>query len=267
MLRFWHGGDPIAVVAEEQTGGLETENRSLSGHSPIDKLSNEEKTVEIIQRHISALGGQSRLADLASVQAAGTIDTGDGELKPFSMVKKGEGRVRLSLGLESHHVLLGYYEGLGWRQVRVRGDVVDTRYLDAYETQSLGRNAVITNELYRSRNEEWTVSFLGEQIYDNKLCWVLKIEDMPYGELTLFIDKNTYLEVGRIQKHVDQNGEMVTSVSIYRNYQMVDGYSLPFFMETKNDDQTQTIVFEEIETNVGIFDTVFRVPEGAKDPT
>jgi outer membrane lipoprotein-sorting protein len=115
----------------------------------------------------------------------------------------------------------------------------------------------------------YTIEYAGEEDVQGTPTYKLKVTNKA-GEVSyLYLDKEYYVEIQRVDERTVRGQEMEMTASI-GDYKEVDGVMLPFSTEISvsgaPEGQTQTMTFEKVELNVDIPDSEFEMPEAPPAP-
>ncbi|MFT5778459.1 MAG: outer membrane lipoprotein-sorting protein [Crocinitomicaceae bacterium] len=116
----------------------------------------------------------------------------------------------------------------------------------------------------------YSVELMEEDMVDGVECYKLKLTKSPHiidGEEVenvqyYFFDKENFVPV-QVEQEIN-SGEMKgqTSVTVFSDYQEVEGLYFPFSVTQKiKDGEGQTVEFSEIELNPEVEDEMFHFPE------
>jgi hypothetical protein len=131
---------------------------------------------------------------------------------------------------------------------------------DVYE-KSKYQNYYPMHPLYNYKEKGINLEFEGKDSVAGKECYVIK-EIMPDSSSTeMYVDIVDYLQLLQRTKIKQPGAGDVVIETYYKDYKNVGGLMIPYFMEQKNNGETQTkMLIEKADVNVHIDDSVFEVP-------
>ena len=220
---------------------------------------------EVVEKHLTAMGGRQALGKLTSRKATGTITvaTPNGNISgPVELYSKAPNKTRLyvvldltPMGMNDTLTLDQKFDGTtGWALNTLQGD----RQITGNQLDNM-KNATFPNPLLNYKATGMTVELLPNETVAGKSLIVLKITPKAGSVLKLFLDPDTYLAMR--SSSVVNSPELgdVEQVSDASDYRTVDGLKIPFKSVQTVGPQVATIVLEKVEHNVPIDDAMFVV--------
>ncbi len=220
---------------------------------------------EIIEKHISALGGREALSKLRSRVITGTVivanPSGDiqGSIEIYSKAPK-KTRTFMKLDLKDY--------GIGEMLFDQRFDGTSGYIIDSIN----GNRDITGSQLENMRNAAFPTAFLnyreagisaelaGQEKTGDRDAWVLILKPTTGSESKHYLDAATYLLLKMVIKiDLPQMGG-VDQVSEFSDYREVDAVRVPYGMKITNPAQTLTIRFAGVEHNKELDDTMFARP-------
>jgi outer membrane lipoprotein-sorting protein len=221
---------------------------------------------EVIEKHLTALGGRPALGKVKSRQMTGEIvlSTPAGEIS-------GTIEVLNAAPNKTRTVIKADLSALGAGQL-----VVDQRFdgqtgyiLDSLQGNramsggqlDLARNSAFPNQLLNYKELGIAAKLDGTQKVGDRDAYVLVLEPTSGPVVRQFIDAENYLLVKSVVKvDVPQLGQEVEQATEFSDYRDVDGVKLPFKARATSAVQNYTITVTKIEHNVPVDDKLFVKP-------
>jgi outer membrane lipoprotein-sorting protein len=221
---------------------------------------------EVVEKHLAAMGGREALGKLTTRKATGTITvtTPQGNISgPLEAYSKVPNKMRLyvvldltPMGMNDTLTLDQKFDGTtGWALNTLQGD----RQISGNQLDNM-KNATFPNPLLNYKATGATVELLPNETVAGKSLIVLRITPKAGSVSKLYLDPDTYLAIRSwATVNSPEMGGDVEQVSDASDYRTVDGLKIPFKTVQTVGPQTVTIVFEKVEHNVAIDDTMFVV--------
>jgi outer membrane lipoprotein-sorting protein len=221
---------------------------------------------EIVEKHLTAIGGRAALAKLTTRKGTGTItiSTPNGDLKgPIELYAKAPNKTRAymtldlsAMGLSETMVLDQKFDGTtGWALNSLQGDSEITgNQLDNM------RNSVFPSPLLNYKAMGTTLEVLPGETVAGKSMIVLMATPKTGSASRLYVDPDTFLIVRSVATvNVPAMGGDVEQTAEASDYRTVDGVKVPFVTVNATAMQTATITLKTVEHNVAIDDAMFSV--------
>src|SRR5688572_17397346 len=218
---------------------------------------------QIVEKHLTALGGRDALAKVTSRRATGTVTVGTpmGPLSgPLEMIAKAPNKMLAqmridltSVGGPGEMVITQMFDGTnGWNLNSLQGDTaMSGDQLDA------SRNNSFPSPLLKYKELGMTAALEATQQVNGKPAHVVLFTPKTGPAERMFFDAESFLIVRTTSSiTLPQVGksEVVAEPSDYR---AVDGIKVPFKLVQTAAEQTITFTFDKVETNVTIDDARF----------
>jgi len=189
---------------------------------------------QVVERYVEARGGAEAWARILAMGWTGHIESGaNGSQKiPFLMLLRRPNATRFEV-LAQNQRLVRIFDGRrGWAQ-RPGGETgVDVRDYTPEEVRAALDSGGLDGPLsgYRAKNIQ--VELQGAELIEQRRAWKLRVT-FPSGDVQWhWIDAENYREL-RYDRTARNPMGMSGVVSVYlRNYQTVEGISLPLVIET-----------------------------------
>ncbi len=220
---------------------------------------------QVIEQHLTALGGRDALAKLTTRRSTGTatISTPNGDLSgPIEISYKAPNKTRAYIELD-----LSALGGSGTMAIEQKFDGTAGWALNSLQ----GNTPITGNQLDNMKNNAFptplmnykalgaTVTLQPGETIDGKSMVVLLFTPKAGSAVRMYFDPSTHLLSRTAAKvNTPDVGDLnqVTDVSDYRT---VDGVKVPFHVVNSNEVQTVSIVLTNVEHNVALDDALFSV--------
>lgn len=207
---------------------------------------------EILEKAIAALGGKSRISQLHSWQASGTIKV-SGIPGSYGAWKKAPNKKKESIDLKISKVDTAFDGEEGWRKQEENVYPILDRDLAQLKRESL----FLAWVSYRDAGVP--MEFKAEEIVDGKKAFRTEFSPPDALPEEFFFDAQDFLLLKEVSQIPCFDGYHKKTVR-YDDYREVDGVMLPFSIVHVSHIQIVSITIEEYRTNVALDDELFRNP-------
>ena len=217
---------------------------------------------EVIEKHITALGGREALSKLTSRKSTGTVTLGTaaGDLTgPYEGYAKAPNKSRAAMKFDT-------------TAIGGPGEMIIEQRFDGkagYLLNSLQGDADITgNQLDNMRNGGFPSSILmykqngvkaellPKENVGGKDAVVVLFTPKAGSPTRIYFDATTYLVIKTVTKVTTAAGEL-EQTSALSDYRVVDGVKVPFQVVNSNPQQSITIKLTTVEHNVPLDEAMF----------
>jgi hypothetical protein len=221
---------------------------------------------DIVERHLTAIGGRAALGKLKSRSMTGTVtfSTPVGEfVGPIEILNQEPNKSRVLIKVDLSSVGAGQM-------------TVDQRFngTSAYVLDSLQGNRDITgNQLENMKNGSFPSPFLnykekgvkvelgGREKVGERDAYVLILTPKIGSGLRLYLDAESYLPLKQsIRVDAPQLGGEVEQTTEFLDYRDVDGVKVPFQVKTTSPAQSYVVTVTKVEHNGLIDEALFSKP-------
>ena len=221
---------------------------------------------EVIEKHLTAIGGRAALAKLTSRKATGTITltTQNGDLTgPVELYSKPPNKVRAfivldltPMGMNDKLTLDQKFDGTtGWTLDSMQGN----NQITGNQLENM-RNDVFPSPLLNYKTTGVKVELLPNETVGGKEAIVLRLTPKVGSVTKVFFDPATYLAFrSSATINMPTMGGDIEQVSELSDYRTVDGLKIPFKRVNTTPAQKVTITLTTVEHNVPIDDAMFSV--------
>jgi len=222
---------------------------------------NAQTAEEIIGKYIKTVGGMDKIRAVTSLHRTGKFIGGGGFEAPILQDNKRPNMVRKEFSLQGLTGITAYDGKTGWK-TRPWGGKKDAESLGEDEMKEIIDDADFDGPLVNYQQKGNKVEYMGMDQAEGSDAHKLKVT-MANGEVRYYyMDTDYYVpikvEVKRVIRGAEQESEIY-----YGDYKEVDGWYLPFSVETgsKGDTERGKVVYEKIEANVTLDNSAFEMPK------
>jgi photosynthetic reaction center cytochrome c subunit len=218
---------------------------------------------EIVNKYVSAIGGQAAIDKIKTRVMKGTIATASGQTLTYEIVQAAPDRAYESFVAPRGAMERAVNGNMGWeKNPQGVSDIMGGQLADLKISLQLFRNLKL--------KEQYTSLRLGrkEKIGDREV-YVLTGTTADKKRERLFFD----VENGLLLRRISYNDTMIGIIpeqSDFEDYRDVEGVKLPFIIKLSTVDvgnPVSTRTFTEIKLNVPVDDSKFNKPAPAKPAT
>jgi outer membrane lipoprotein-sorting protein len=220
---------------------------------------------DIIEKHLTALGGRAALAKVKSRSMKGTmtLTTPAGDVSgPVEILNEAPNKSRLLLKLD----LTAF--GAGQMTVDQRFDgtsgyVIDTmqgnRDIGGSQLDNM-KNGAFPSPLLTYNDRGVTVELGGKQKVGDRDAYELVLKPKSGPVVHQFIDAESYLPIRVVVKvELPQVGELEQTTD-FSDFRAVDGVKVPFMIKASSTVQRSTVTITSVEHNTPIDEALFSKP-------
>ncbi|PQJ78978.1 hypothetical protein BTO18_07200 [Polaribacter porphyrae] len=215
---------------------------------------------EIIEKHIEKIGGKKAWSNIQSIQLRGEFISSQGSEEILSISKKGKHKGHKKIN--GKMVVQYTFDGVNfWDLDRKSGKLIKSRKDVSFRAKKEANE--FPSMLVVAKKLGYTVELVGEEDIMGISCYKLKIKKgktyiigKEVDDIAiLFLNKDTYLEVLKEEKHV-RGGNMI--YTYYKDFQKVEGVLMPFTINWFNEDRQSSINVKAYIVNAKIDDAIFK---------
>lgn len=210
----------------------------------------------ILARHLEALGGRAKLAQLHAIRLKGTLDLGADGVFPITLEAKRPGRFRLESRASDGLVYLRLFDGTkGWA-ADPGGPVFTMTDRDAAAEREDGFDGILLADAASGCRFE----FMEHQGIGGRDTYRVKATRKDNQASTHWIDTQTFLE---FQREVDRDtpAGRRTFVIEFSDFRIADGFVIPFRRQISQRFSAKQMViqFDQVVLNPEIPDSDFEL--------
>jgi hypothetical protein len=213
---------------------------------------------EIIQKHITAIGGTDNWKKITSVKMAGSVNAGGMEL-PVTVTKvNGKGfKAEFTINGMTGYMILT--PTAGWAYNPMQGQQ-KPEALTAEDVKQSQDELDIPGPLFDYKTKGCKIVYLGKDEVEGTECHKLKVT-LPNGkEQTMYFDATSYYHIRTVEK-TTANGKEEEQISNYGNFQKLpEGIVFPMSI----DEGEGPMAVKSVEVNKPVDDNLFKPAEETK---
>lgn len=212
---------------------------------------------EVLAEHFSATG-QDNLLKVNSQKVTGKVIQSGMEI-PFIQYAKRPRKVRIEATLQGLTLIQTFNGTEGW-VINPFAGVTTPQPMTEDQLRSIKYQADNDGMLWNWKDKGYQVTLEGKEDMEGTSCYKVKLVTEPGDVFTFYIDADSYIMLRQNAK-MKVMGNESESDNYYSNYTMVEGIAMPGKAETKMNGQlVVTLIFEKIELNPELEDTMFDKP-------
>ena len=215
---------------------------------------------EIINKHIEAMGGKEKLAQLKSLHMDITMQIMGNDAPASITVKEGKGYKSESEAMGQKIVSCVTDSG-GWMINPMMG-AAGAQPIPAEQYKETEDQIYATGPFYNYNEKGIKVELEGQEKIGDVDAYKLKVTNKDGGETTYYVDPTTYYIV-RVVKSGEMMGNPVTIAVNNSDFQKTDeGYVVPRTVETSFGEQfSMTAKVTKVDINPTVEDSIFTMPQ------
>ena len=219
---------------------------------------------EIVAKALAARGGIPAIRAIQTERLTGHISFAQAPAGPFLVEIKRPGKMREEIGFGQKTLVQTTDGASGWK-VMITNGTGDPVALTAGEVRNMAGGADIDGPLLNYAKKGNKVELIGKEKVGNKDAYKLKVTDKTGDVRYDYIDANSFLEI-KWEGQVENAGEKNTFASYFSDYRKVNGVMFAFAITSGTGDHpdAQKIVFDNVEVNVPLKDSLFGKPAASQ---
>ncbi len=215
---------------------------------------------EIIDKHIDAIGGISKIDSVKSQKVTGFMSMQGMDI-PITIYLKNNEMILVEIYVQGMKILQGYDGKMGWMINPMTGSKKPEK-MDDETAKSLKEEADLGGKLLKYKEKGYTAEFVGKEDMEGTDVYNIKITDKDGESTNFLIDAGSYLILKSKAKRKVM-GKTVESETTFGNYKKIEGMVMPFLIESKvtgMDVGSQKVLIDKVEFNVNLDDEIFKMP-------
>ena len=212
---------------------------------------------EVLDKHYEAIGGLEAWTSLQSMVASGTLSVGGGMMQgPFRGYQKRPAMFRLEFTIQGMTIVKAYDGITAWQIMPMTGSTEPVE-ADPMTAATIIEQSDMDGPLIGWREDGHSIEVAGTETIDGTEAIHLTV--VVRGTTSQFyLDANTYLPIQIKAEVMGMN--TTTKLSDYRN---VDGLLFPFLVEIDTEMGAQALIFDEVQINVAVDESIFSMNPNA----
>lgn len=214
---------------------------------------------EIITKHVAAIGGKEKLAQVNSIYIESATEAMGNEAPTKTYVVNGKNyRSESDFGGQTMVQVVG--DKSGWAIVPFGGSP-DPAVMSDEDFKAVADQVYVGDPLVNYSAAGGKAELVGQEKINNADAYKIKYTNKFGVETTYYIDPSTYYIVESI-KQANMMGQAVTVTTTYSNYQKTDyGIVLPYSANVDMGQFALTISTKKVEVNKEIDPKIFELPK------
>ena len=215
----------------------------------------------IIDKFIEASGGKEALEKIKTRKMTAVMNmTAQGISAEMTTHQKKPNKMMVMVSIPGVMESKQIFDGKkAWSTDSIQGD----RMLEGAELTQLAREADIAREL-RLKKLYPKMEVLPDEAVDGKSCKVIKATSTTGEEETWYFDAKSGLLNALSQSVATGPGGKMNMKMKMSDYKKIDGVQFPFKTVAVNPAMTMEIIIKEVEHNMTLPDSMFKIPEQEK---
>ena len=233
---------------------------SLSG------LASAQSVDEIIGRYLKSIGGLDKIHAVKTLRRNGKFIGGGGFEAVVTQENKRSNLVRGEFSLQGMTAINAYDGSTGWKIEPWNGKK-DPEAMGEEEMKSILEDADFDGPLVDYQKKGYKIEFVGTDKFEGTDTVKLRIAK-PNGDVYIYhLDTDYYVPIKIDTKRFVRGAEREYE-TVLGDYKEVAGWFLPYSIETnvKGRPDKSKVVYDQIQPNVEIDDTRFKMPTVAGSP-
>ena len=215
---------------------------------------------EIIEKHIDAIGGRSKLDSIKSQKVTGFMNMQGMDI-PITVYSKNNEMILVEIYVQGMKIIQGYDGKMGWMINPMQGSKKPEK-MDDETAKSLKEEADLGGKLLKYKEKGYTAELIGKEDMEGTDVYNVKMTDNDGETTNYLIDAGSYLILKSKAKRKVM-GKMVENETIFGNYKKIDGMMMPLLIESKvagMEMASQKVLIDKVEFNVNLDDEIFKMP-------
>ncbi|HTR02979.1 MAG TPA: outer membrane lipoprotein-sorting protein, partial [Thermoanaerobaculia bacterium] len=217
---------------------------------------------EIVVKYVEKIGGIAKIEAVKTLKRSGKFRGGGGFEAKFVELNKRPDLVREEITYQGLTGVNAFDGKTGWKIDPFQGKK-DPEPLGEDELKDIIEDSVFDGQLVHYREKGNTIEFGGTEPVEGSDTWKLKVT-LKNGDVSYYyIDTEDFVPIKIEYKRMIRGAEQVLDV-FPGDYKAVDGWYVPHSYEQgrPGSSQRSSFVFERIEANVPLDDSLFAKPAG-----
>jgi hypothetical protein len=217
---------------------------------------------EIIASYVAKIGGADKMAAVKTLKKTGKFTGGGGFEAKLVEENKRENMIRQEFTLQGMTAITAYDGKEGWKIEPFQGKK-DVEPLGEDELKQVVEDSDFDGPLVRYKEKGNKVELVGKEPVEGTDAWKLKVTLANGDAQYYYMDTDYFVPIKVEFKRVVRGAERETETSI-GDYKEVAGVYIPHSFEfgQKGSSNRSKVVFDRIEANVPLDDSLFHKPAG-----
>ena len=217
---------------------------------------------DVVAKHLEARGGLDKIEGVESARISGKMIFPGGAMEaPLVMQWKQPNKLRFEFTFQGMTGIQAYDGESGWAVMPFQGRT-DPEPMTEDQLKQFDEQADFHGAFVNSEKKGYKLEYLGTEEVEGTEAHKIKVTNKNGEETLVFLDAEYFLEIKSESKRTIRGQELEIEAS-QGDYKEVDGLMMGHSFESKpkGAEAGQSIVFEKIELNVELDDSLFQMPE------
>lgn len=183
---------------------------------------------QLIEKNLEAKGGREKIESIDAARLQGTMNMGGAEA-PFVLEWKEPNQMRMELTLQGMTLVQAFDGETGWMINPFMGKTTPEK-MSAEDAEMFQDQADFHGPLVDAEEKGYTVEYAGEEDVEGTPTYKLVVTKESGEEITLFLDKEYFLEIKQVGKRTVRGQEVETAMAV-GDYKEVDGLVMAHSMD------------------------------------
>lgn len=211
---------------------------------------------EIIAKNLQSKGGVEKLKAVRSIKMIGKY-VAQGMEMPFVMYFKRPNFMRNETEFQGQKIITIFDGEKAWRINPFIGSG-EPMEVTGVQAESAKEQADFDGPFVDYKEKGIKIELLGKEDVEGTPTYKIKVTLKDGKEMIYFLEANSFLEI-KMETTSEIQGNPVTVSTIFSDYKEVDSVKFPFSIQISGGQGGAQIVFETIELNSELEDSLFKV--------
>ncbi|NOY38569.1 MAG: outer membrane lipoprotein-sorting protein [Chlorobi bacterium] len=211
---------------------------------------------EVLAKHFEA-SGQKNLSAAKTIRISGKVVQMGMEL-PMVMKIKRPKKFRMEAEMQGQKMITAFDGENGWMIAPWISP--DPQDLAGEQLKQAKEQADIDGDLYHYAEKGHTAKLLGKEDMEGTEVYKIQLNKKNGDTQYYYIDADSYILL-KVTTKTQRQGNELEVENIFGNYKMINGVAMPMSIETKVMGQSSQIVFDSVQFNIDLPDSLFTKPE------
>jgi len=217
---------------------------------------------EIIAKNIEAKGGREKLEAIKTMKTTGKLLAMGGMEAPFTMYNKRPDFSKFEATIQGMKMVQAYDGETAWSIMPFGGNSEPQKMSDM-QAQSTKMDANMDGFLMNYKDNGYKIELVGKEDMEGTEVYHLKLSNLGVIEgmtMDMYLDAEYFIELKQTMKGSFE-GQAFEVDTYMGDYKEVEGMMMAHSINVKMGGQSvSTLVFEKIEINTEIDDSIFKMP-------